>query len=295
MTSSFLSEMERELTAAGITGPRRARILAEFADHLECAPDADLGQPRALARRFADEVGSAQALSAAIAAFAALAIAGVLFGVAFVTSGAGAFGAQSHAPALGRLATAVGLVAPQVAFAAGSLALLRWLRRRREPVLPAAEARVIVRRAGVGVVFGIVSMVALAGIAIAYHRWAPAGWVTFTLIASGAGLLALITALAPVLAATRLRPLADGGAGDIFDDLGGLAPGRLRGHPWWLATAVAAGIAVVITLVAVPAQDEFDGAVRGILDGLACLGGFATLGLYLGLWAPSSRQHTQAQ
>jgi hypothetical protein len=41
---------------------------------------------------------------------------------------------------------------------------------------------------------------------------------------------------------------------------------------------------VVITLVAVPAQDTFDGAVRGLIDALLCMLGFATLGHYLGLW-----------
>lgn len=291
MSDPFIATLERELTAAGITGERRARILDEFADHLSVDPTADLGEPGALARRFADEVGSAQALQAAIAAFAALAIAGLLFAIAFVTSGSGAFGARpAGAPALGRLATAAGLFAPQVAFAAGTLALLRWLRRRREPVLAAAEARVIVRRAGVGVVFGLISMLALAGIAIAYHRWTSAGWATFALVASGVGVCALLAALRPVMAAVRLRPLQDGGAGDIFDDLGDLAPGPLRGHPWRLAVTVSAGVAVLIVLASVPAQDEFDGALRGVLDAAACLGGFATLGLYLGLWSPAGRR-----
>ena len=291
MTETFVARLERELTAAGISGGRRARILAEFADHLACDPQAELGDPRVLARRFADEVGSAQALQSAIVAFSALAIAGLLVGIAFVTSGPGAFGARPvGAPVLGRLATGVGLLAPQVAFAAGTLALLRWLRRRHEPVLPAAEARVIVRRAGVGVVFGILSMLALAGIAIAYHHWASAGWVTFSLVAAAAGVLTLIAALRPVLAATRLRPLSGGGAGDIFDDLGPMVPRRLRGHPWCLATLVSFAIAAAMVVAAVPAQDEFDGAFRGVLDALACMGGFATLGLYLGLWSPSRRR-----
>ena len=296
MSEPFMTRLERELTAAGITGGRRARILEEFADHLACDPQADLGEPGVLARRFADEVGSAQALQSAIVAFTALAVAGLLFAIAFVTSGSGAFGARPlGAPALGRLATGVGLLAPQVAFVAGTLALLRWLRRRHEPVLAAAEARVIVRRAAVGVAFGILSMLALAGIAIAYHRWASSGWVTFSLVAAAVGVLTLLAALRPVLAATRLRPLSEGGAGDIFDDLGRIVPRRLRGHPWWLATLVSVGVAVLIVVAAVPAQDEFDGALRGILDALGCMGGFATLGLYLGLWSPSSRRQTQAR
>jgi hypothetical protein len=46
---------------------------------------------------------------------------------------------------------------------------------------------------------------------------------------------------------------------------------------------VAAGVALVITLGGVAGSDGYDGALRGLLDALACLGGFALLGRYLGL------------
>ena len=48
---------------------------------------------------------------------------------------------------------------------------------------------------------------------------------------------------------------------------------------------------MAITLVAVPAQDAYDGALRGILDALLCMAGFATLGRYLGLWSPGRAAH----
>src|SRR5262249_43145971 len=99
----------------------------------------------------------------------------------------------------------------------------------------------------------------------------------------------LLASLPAIWEAARLRPLADGEAGDIFDDLGDLVvllPPPLRGRPWRLAVVVSVVVAVVITLVAVPAQDAYDGAARGLSDALLCMAGFATLGRYLGLWRP---------
>jgi hypothetical protein len=145
---------------------------------------------------------------------------------------------------------------------------------------------VIVRRAVVGVGAGIVSMLSLAMIAVAIRPQLGTGSSDVALIAAGVGVLALVASLPSLWAALRLRPLAAGPAGDVFDDLGPLAPTGLRGHPWRFAVWFAGVVAVVITLAAVPAQDAYDGAARGIMDGLLCLGGFATLGRYLGLWAP---------
>jgi hypothetical protein len=72
----------------------------------------------------------------------------------------------------------------------------------------------------------------------------------------------------------------------VFDDLGAWAPGSLRGRPWRLAFITAAAVAAAITFFGVLGSDGYDGAVRGILDALLCLLGFATLGRYLGLWSP---------
>jgi len=287
MTSSYERELGRELAVVGITGRLRARILHEFADHLASDPGADLGEPRELACQFADQLGSARAMTAAVGSFAALMVAGLVFAVAFAFSGSAAFGAvPGGAPSIGRIATGVALLAPQLSFVAGILAALRWLRRRGTATLPAAEARVIVRRAAVGVLAGIASMASLGALAIVYRHHASATWGTFTITAAAAGTAGLLAALRPVWAASRLRPVADGPAGDVFDDLGGLVPRALRGRPWRLAAIVAGGVAVAITVAGVPASDAFDGAVRGIADALVCLLGFATLGRYLGLWSP---------
>jgi hypothetical protein len=294
MSTEFEARLGQELRRVGIHGRLRGRILAEYADHLACDPDAQLGEPGELARQFADEVGSTRARRAAVTAFGALALAGSLFGLAFVTSDA-IFGVTpKSASVIGQIAIAVAILFSQVSFVAGTLAMLRWLRRRGSGILPAAEAQVIVRRAVVGVICGIVTMAGLATAAIAYQRFQTPAWTTFAVVIAAVSIAGLLASLPSIWAASRVRPVADGGAGDIFDDLGGLVPRPLDGRPWLLAIIVSATVAAVITLVAVPAQDAFDGAARGLADALLCLAGFATLGRYLGLWSPG-RAHGEPQ
>src|SRR5664280_598296 len=113
MSVAYLDALRDELTVAGIRGTRRERIVTEIADHLACDPAAQLGPPREIAHRFADELGTLNARRAAGRSFAALAIAGLLFGAAFAGSPAAAFGAApAGAPLLGRLARVVAVLAP---------------------------------------------------------------------------------------------------------------------------------------------------------------------------------------
>ncbi len=293
MSSAFETQLSRELSAVGIRGRLRSRILAEYADHLACDPEAQLGEPRALARQFADELGSSRARRAAVIGFAALAVAGILFGAAFVTSDSAFGAAPKGGPVIGRIATVLAILFSQVSFVAGVLAVLRWVQRRGSGVLPAAEAAMIVRRAAVGVLSGILTMVSLGTLAIAYHRYLPGSWVTFAIAVAAVGIAVLLASLRSIWEAFRVRPVAGGDAGDIFDDLGGVVPRPLDGRPWLLAVVVSAAVAVAITVVAVPAQDVYDGAVRGVLDALLCLAGFATLGRYLGLWSPGRAPHAE--
>ena len=285
---NYSDELRRELTKVGITGALRGRIVAEIDDHLDCDPAADLGAPTALAAQFADELGTNRALRAARWTFGALALAGLFFAGAFVGSPTAAFGAApSGAPLLGGVARVVAILAPQVAFVAGLLAALRTLRRRRTTVIPAAEASVIARRAWVGFGFGLTTMVSLGVLALEFHRQLSSAWYTYALIAAVVGVAALLAVLPSLLAARRLRPVASGDAGDIFVDLGGWVPARLRGHPWHLAVLISAGVALAITVAGGGADDLYDGAARGVADALVCLLGFATLGRYLGLWRPA--------
>jgi hypothetical protein len=259
-------ELERELTRVGIPRSRRRRILAELEDHLACDPAADLGEPAALARQFADELGTVRARRAGFAAFGALAIAGLLFATAFIDS-------QRHADAStpGVVGLVLAVLGAQVAFVAGGLGVVRALRNRRELVVARAEALVLARRAGTGLLAGLTTMGGMALLARSN---------TFALIACGVGAFVLLVAAPSVIAAARLVPVAPGDVADMFDDPGPLIP-RLR--PWRFALLVALAVAVAIATVGVAQQDPYDGALRGLLDGLACLGGFAVFGRYLGL------------
>jgi hypothetical protein len=281
---SYLDELQRRLGEVGIRGPLRRRILAEFADHLECEPGAALGEPQLIANHFADELGTARAHRAAIASFAALAVAGALFTLAFLGA-AGLVPSSLHTqPALlGDLGAALAALCLQVSFITGSLGALRAWRRRGVAVLSRADAVVIARRMAVAVGAGLATMIGLALVAVATGPNAPARAQPLLAATAGAGAVALLLALGPVLRAWRLVPVRAGAAGDLFDDLGPFVPAPLRGRPWRFAFVVAVAVAVVIALVGAVQDDGIDGALRGLLDGTACLAGFGILGRYLAL------------
>jgi hypothetical protein len=283
--TGYVQDLAEQLSSVRIRGSLQRRILAEISDHLAWDPEADLGAPKALAECFADELGTRRARRAAVMSFAALALAGLLFAAAFFTVGPAArWGSMRPAsPVLGNLALALSVLAPQLAFVAGSLAALRAYRRRDARVLARDESVVLARRAGLGLLAGLATMAGLALLAVEYHHALAAWWTTLALSAAGVGAVALLGATPVVGSAWRLLPVAGGNAGDIFDDVGALTPTGLRGRPWKFALAVAGIVALAITLVGVAQSDGFDGALRGVLDALACLAGFAVLGPYLGL------------
>lgn len=283
---SYPERLARELAAVGIGGAKRTRIVTEIEDHLACDRDAKLGDPAALARQFADELGTRQARRAALRAFGSLAIAGLLFAVAVLAvQRAGGFAlriGQSESR-LGAIGLTLSVVGAQVALVAGALGCVRALRRRHAEVLPRAEALVLVRRAGVGLAGGLAAMVGLALAAVGLEGHIAEWWNTLALALAGAGMLALSAAASAVLAAHRLRPVADGPAGDLSDDLRGLLPTRLNAGSWRFALLVSGAVVVAIALAGVVQDDPFDGLFRGLADGAACLAGYALLGSYLGL------------
>lgn len=250
---SYVDELSRELGAVGIRGRLRRRILAEADDHLRSGGDeARFGAPREIAARFAAELAPSVSRRGAYAAFAALAVAGGVYAAAFLSI-------ATPSGALDLLPVAVAVVAPQVAFVCGSLALLRALRRP-------GDAAVVGRRAVVAVVSGLAAVAAVAYLADAAAISAAAG---------AAGLL-LLAAAPRTVAAARLR--APGAVvGDLRDDLG------LRIEPWRLARLVAAGCGLVVLLAGIAASDPIDGLARALAESLACLGGFWALGRAIGL------------
>jgi hypothetical protein len=282
----FLDELQRELAAAGVRGALRARIVAEFADHLRSDPAAQLGVPSELARQFADELGTARIRRGAAATFGGLTLAGLMFIAVFALANLGPLKSAEAHP-LARLAAGVLVFAAQIAFATGMLAALRAFWRRRSHALPRAEATVIVRRTSIALGSGLVTMAALAVLALGLGHSESSGWRTFTLVAAAVGAAALLAVSPSVLRAARSLPAGRGERGDIFDDLGPLMPARLRGRPWVVALVVATALFAAVALQGAIASDPFDGLLRGLAEAVACLVGFAALGPYVGLWQPS--------
>jgi hypothetical protein len=276
---SVLRELRRELGAVGIRGRLRRRILAESEDHLRSDPEAParFGAPQDVANAFAAELGARRSRRAAVSAFAALAIAGAVYTVAFVSASFAGIPAPDTYPILAVLAFAAIVFAPQIAFVAGVLAIVRAL-RRREPVLPSAELRVINRRTGLALVSGLVTMGALALFAFELRSELAGWWVELTFAGTAAASGLLVLAAAPSAGAVLLRPRVAGEAGDVFDDLG-----FGRTSPWRFARRIAFAAGAAVWVAGAVQGDPLDGAVRGLMEAAACLGGFAVFGRFLGL------------
>jgi len=273
----YLNRLARELAGAGIRGARRRRILDEFADHLACDPDAGLGDPRALATQFADELGTSFARRAALSAFAALAVTGAVLVARLLSMGQFNRIDGSAADTLGILAA---VIAAQVAFAAGTLGLLRAWRLRGESRIPAAEAKILARRAGVGLVAGALATAAVPLRAVASpHVTSGPSWLSGAAVAVALG--ALLLAVPAVIQSARLRPSAAGPAADLMADLGPLSKPLVS--PTRIALLLAGAMLVFLAVTGIMADDPYDGILRGLMEGGACLAGFAALGRYLGL------------
>ena len=272
----MIDELSRELGAVGIRGRLRRRILTEAADHVQCDADAParFGDPREVANAFAAELGARASRRAAVSAFLALAIAGLVYAFAWVSARPPA---PDTWPALAVLVFPVLIVAPQVSFVTGVLALVRSV-RRRETVLPSAELTVINRRTSVALGAGLATMAALMVFAVALRDAMPDWWVVTTLAGALVASALLLLAALPVAGAARFRPQVAGEAGDLFDDLG-----FGRTDPWRFAGRVALAVGLVVWLAAAVQGDPLDGLIQGTAEALACLGGFAVFGRFLGL------------
>jgi hypothetical protein len=283
---NYVDSLEVELAAAGIPARRRARIVAEFSDHLRENPEAELGAPRDLARQFADELGTRLARATAYRAFAALAVAAIVLVATFLNGGRtwGGWVGYGHYPVSDYLPwwwvpmMLVCFISAQVALASGGLALLRAWRLRRVPVMTAADAAILNRRAAVGLVCGAIAMAVLplTHFVVDFN----ARWNTVA-VTVGPTLIVLLLAMLPdVLRAARLRPTREGPAGDLRADLGTDDP---RATPRRIVVVLSVVIVLVMVAIGVRSDDLYDGFLRGLFDAAACLVGFAVLGQYLGL------------
>ena len=274
----YLDELCAELGRVGIRGALRERILAEVADHLVDGDVEDVGEPRMIAQRFADELATAHSRRSAFRGFATLAAAGLAFAAGWLlVPAAGGWSDIADAPFLPlAIATALGmLVASQVSFAAGLLALLRAWRLRDMAAAPAAEVALLLRRTRVALVAGAVATVSLAAYAV-QSSGDLATWYVLT-VAPAAALLTV-----PLVAAARsagrvaqLRSAVPGPAGDVFDDL----PVRLPHRPWALCLAFATAVAAA----GLVAGGVDEGPRNGVAEFVLVVGCFAALGRRLGL------------
>ncbi len=167
------------------------------------------------------------------------------------------------------------LVCPQVAFAAGLLALLRALRLRGRDVAPAAEVALLLRRTGIALAFGIGALLSASLYAAVFHGELSGWWN----LAVGIGGVVLAVPLAAVLLTVRrteaLRTTVPGAAGDMFDDF----PVRLPRRPWLACLALAA----LVGFVALGAAGGDEGPRNAVAEIVLVFACFAALGRRLGL------------
>jgi hypothetical protein len=275
--TDYLDELGAELTRVGIRGRTRSRILTEAADHLADAVPEQFGDPRELAQLFADELATSETTRAAYHAFAVLGVVGAWFAAAWIAVPAHDSPdiLSAQVVPLGIAAALAMLVLPQVAFAAGILALLRALRIGRQRAAPAAELAVLAHRTQAALVAGAGAALAFSVYAVDYRAHLGSAYV------AAVGVGGLVLTLPVALAAARngraaaVRSAVPGGAGDVFDDI----PLRLPRRPWSLCLALAACAA--LALLVAGGVDE--GPRNAVFEAALIVACFAALGRRLGL------------
>ncbi len=276
---TYLDRLGAELARVGIHGRLRTRILAEAADHLAEGDESRFGDPAELAQRFADELATDRSRRAAFASFAALGLAAAGFAAAWILTvtrpgGSADILSAEWAP-LGVLAAVGMIVFPQVSFAAGSLALLRAVRRRSECRLPGAEVGLLLTRTRVALAFGGLTLASVALYAFEFRASLPAGYGTWVPVAAVMLETPLVAAALVAGRAAAVRSSVPGEAGDVFDDL----PLPLPRQPWLLCGGTAAVLAVAL-LAAAPGHEGIRNAVAEVVFLVV---GFLALGKRLGL------------
>ena len=289
MTDDFLRGLASSLDAVGVRGSAARRVLLEARDHLEEAardgeedPAREFGDTQQVARLVAAELATGGTRRATFTSFGALALTGLGYVAVFaLVPAAGGwtdlFGGRV-AGAAPVLALGVALL-PQIAFVAGTLALLRAFRMDRTPEAGAAELRLLRHQNWVALGAAGGTIAAVAACALDAQGDLASWWVWAT--------LGLCLALAP-LGAPMAAPGA--AAGDVFDDLDSImriAPLRRLGlpaHPWRFALLGAAAVGAVGFAGGWYAEgDPGSGLVRGGFEAVALVICFAALGRTLGL------------
>jgi hypothetical protein len=296
-----VEQLRRELSRVRIRGRLASRILKEFQDHLSIDPDDDLGEPAAIARQFADELGTSLARSAALKTFAALVVCGVAMLAALPNVG-DTYNWVNYNTGIGPLHISwfnigifLAVFIGQISVAAGGLALLGATRLARMPVISAAEARTLRRRAAVAWGAGAITVMLLALMALVVPTAYGARWEVAVLIAAGACGAALLTALPSIARAAWVKPAADGATPDLLVDLTPFLPARTTRllTPWRCAFVLATAAAAALTAVGIVDDQIYRGMLRGVAEAVLCLAGFSLLGRYLGMTRPAAELHAE--
>jgi hypothetical protein len=247
-----IDELGRELARAGIRGRQRERILSEFADHLACDPEAQLGDPRALAAQFAEELAADTARRSALWTFGALALVAAAvavpqFVLPTVPDLTGGRSSLLVVPAV------LGLVlASQIAFAAGCLAALRALRRPQ-------DVAVVRRRTAVALAAGAATAAGSALYAFNYWSNVPQWWALLVVATAGAAALPLAAAAFTQARASAIA-VAPRPTPGLSADLGPLARPALIGT---------AAVLAMLTWTAAVEGSLFEGVLRGAFEAVA--------------------------
>jgi hypothetical protein len=254
--------LRAELARVGIRGRLASRIVLELEDHLRCDPSADLGAPREIAERFAEELSVPRTRRSTYGGFAALAFASVSILISSSGGGLDAFGARGWIVSLGGLGVVFG---GQVSFVSGVLALWDALRRPRTP----AELRLVQRRTGVALAAGGFALASHAVQTVAAAPLMSNLWLALAIPASVVPALALGSAAHGLRGAIALTPAA-----------------RPTARPFPRRLVLAIGAAAVTVMVVGSAFAEHswvEGLSRGALEAIGFAICFAIFGGRLGI------------
>jgi hypothetical protein len=258
-----IEELGRELLAVGIRGRLRARILAEFSDHIACDPRARLGDPRPLAAQFADDLATERTRRTALGTFAALAVVAVAVGIPQLTLPATPDLAAGRSPFLIAPALLALVFGAQIAFVAGSLAALRALR-----LGGVHEVGLVRRRVDVALAAGVLT--ALGGVlyAVNFSDVVPTWWTALALAAAAAGAVPLGAAAFAHARTHGVKVSTARPPAGLSADLGPLAQPALIG---------AAATFAIVAATAVLEGSLVEGALRGAFEAAAFAACFAAL------------------
>jgi hypothetical protein len=287
---SWIARLSTELDERGVPRRDRRRIVLEFEDHIACEPGCEerLGDPAALASRFADGLATSRARTSAFGAFGGLALAAGALALSQLAIGhAGGYPSSETglSPALFAVAVLGMLVAPQVALVTGTLAGWRALRRRHERSIPAAEIALIERRSRVALWAGLATVGGIAVYLVNFLSHFPSWYLAAVGAAAALAAVALSLALWRLAGATAIVSSAPGPAGDVYDDVALIRWDWLRRRPWRLGLIASVTVGILATLVLGHAESSLvEGLQRGIFEAVAAFVGYVALGRAVGLF-----------